>query len=316
MSTSIAAARRFSFDRSRVRLTRVRAYTGDPLHTPIVLLAERFRAVMDVLDRVPSVVEQIAAVRADRDLSDAGRRRKMAESVEVFTDTLTLEAGHLRDQLIEFVDLIPTLEAAPRPASPLDWELRDAFRSLADDQRRSTINEMIGGQHAELRDALMRGGRFLSGLDAEAWKRLHRAALSIHARDVLEIIQDAHYAFLQVSSGVANALSTLRDAVGRSINVANVDMQTAGVRKLAELLREHRVKGLDQADWFEASLAVDAKTPEVLKARIDASREARRKILQAGGSDLEAERAAQAAAAAIPDPDDEEPNADDRGAAA
>lgn len=315
MTTS--TAHRFDFDPSRLRLTRLREWRGDNLAWS-TFVAEEAARLTTTLRRTQSVVDELAGISRDRDLSDAGRGRKQREIASRFLDDIRVSAVSLRDRVLEALDWLPNLPAAPAVentavAISLDGELRTAFREYGGEHM---VGPLVAGHHPELRRAIVRAPAFLSGLEEKHFAAIKRAAVADFQRDLLECVADASFALKQFSAIVGNAFSAIRNACGRSIDLPQPDLHTAAVRKLDEALREYRVGSIDSAEWLEAAILSETKTPEIAKQRIEAADKARRAAFREGKDHIEAERIARHAADSIPDPDDREPNADDRGAAA
>jgi hypothetical protein len=310
MATS--TAHKFDFDASRLRLTRLREWRGDNLAWS-TFVAEEARRLVTTLQRTQSVVDELVGVNRDRDLNDAGKGRKTREIASRFLDDIRISAVSLRGRVAEALNWLPNLPAAPdvesaAAAIALDTELRNAFREMGGE---AMVGPLVSGQHLELRKAIVRAPEFLSGLESKQYAAIKRAAIADYQNDLLEVVADASYLIKQLSAVVGNAFSTVCDAAGRSMDVPRVEMHSADVIKLDEMLREYRVGSINSKEWFEASQLAEAKTPEVAKQRIEAGNEARRKVLRAGGSHVAAEQAAIAAASAVPDsPDEREPGSE------
>lgn len=306
MTTS--TVHRFDFDPARLRLTRLRAWRGDNLAWSTFVSEEAAR-LTSTLRRTQSVVDELAGISRDRDLSREGQSRKSRDIAVRFLDDIRMSALTLRDRVVESMNWLPNLPAAPAventaAAIALDTELRTAFREYGGEHM---VGPLVAGEHPELRRALVRAPAFLSGLDPKHYAVIRKAAIADYQRNMLELVADSSYLLKQFSAIVGNAFSAIRDAAGRSIDMPSVDLHTPAVRELDEMLREYRVGSINSREWLEAAISAQAKTPEIEKQRIEAANEARRAALREGKDQVEAERAAQIAADSIPDPDEREP---------
>lgn len=307
MTTS--TAHKFDFDPSRLRLARLEAWDGDNLSWA-VFVREEARRLSATLRRTQTVVDEIAGIHRDRDLSKDGQRRKSRDIAAKFLDDVRSSAVSLRERVVEALNWLPNLQAAPAventaAAIALDTELRTAFREHGGE---GMVGPLVNGEHPELRRAIVRAPEFLSGLKSGQYAVIRRAAIADYQRDLLELVADASYLLKQFSAIVGNAFSAIRDAAGRSIDLPRVDLHTPAVRELDELLRrEYQVGSINSREWLEAAISAQAKTPDLAQRRIDAAHEARRAALREGKDHLEAERLARIAADSIPDPDEREP---------
>ena len=305
--TTSTAHHRFNFDPSRLRLARLEAWDGDNLAWA-VFVREEARRLSATLRRTQTVVDEIAGIHRDRDLSKDGQRRKSREVAAKFLDDVRSSAVSLRERVVEALNWLPNLQAAPAventaAAISLDAELRTAFREHGGE---GMVGPLVNGEHPELRRAIVRAPEFLSGLEPKQYAVIRRAAIAEYQRDLLELVADSSYVLKQFSAIVGNAFSAIRDAAGRSIDLPSVDLHTPAVRELDEMLREYRVGSINSREWLEAAISAQAKTPEIAKQRIDAAHEARQAALREGKDHIEAERLARIAADSV-DPDEREP---------
>jgi hypothetical protein len=304
MATS--TAHKFSFDPSRLRLTRLKEWRGTNLAWTTFVTQEAARLVAH-LQRTQTTVDELAKIKGDKDLSDAARGRKILDLADEFLGGMKRSSEALRDLIGQAADWLPNLPGASdvekdAASIALDTELRSAFRELGDSAT-AMIGPLASGEHPELLRALVRAPAFLSGLEDAHFATLKRAAIASFQRDLLEVVADATYVLAQFSAAVGNAGNAVRDAAGRS-DLPQPVVVNQGTARVNELLRELRVGSINSAEWLDAALTVDSTTPEVQKQRIEAAHAARYAIRSKGGTPIEAERAAITAASSIGNPDE------------
>tara|TARA_R110000822_G_scaffold307176_1_gene433997 strand:+ start:11612 stop:12361 length:750 start_codon:yes stop_codon:yes gene_type:complete len=213
----------------------VAAMPGDH---PLKQLSTTTVSALYDLDTVSEKAERIttdfaAKVKADRDLTQAAKARKIAElasqHAEAIQAVLTAvdnvpKAALAHMNRLQAVDPLPKGDADARAA---DEERRAALRTMPDKDRSRLLAEARAGKNPSVAAAVLRGDSWLSGASPEDFAAIHARALVHRHRDTLMLLSEAKTHAVRARIDAQKTLDRMASLAGASkgaLTVANREL--------------------------------------------------------------------------------------------
>ncbi len=176
-------------------------------------IADRYCEHMTSIGKsLEAAAQKIAKIQQDPDLSDVGRAKALDGVVREQYGALRAEATRLDEferKHVESVFAAPLkLADAYDKDKPWQWhfdsELVRQFASMPSRDRMSAVTAIASGNNSELRDALIRAPRQLSGVSDRQFEHVKRAAIKGHGgepevkrREAIAQARDAAHLYLK-----------------------------------------------------------------------------------------------------------------------
>ncbi len=198
-------------------------------------LTDEYRKLIgDAADQTSIAFQRARQIDADPDLSLAGREKKKIDLAKDRLRALAAVAERVEkfeQQKVESVFREPIKAVSDYdPARPWTWafdlELARQFAGMSTTYCSHAVAAIAAGKRGELRDALLRVPRTLSGVTDAAIAHVKAAAIShfggepmMHRRAVLTAARDATWAYLQKAVAHTARLSPVAFGVAEKVKL-------------------------------------------------------------------------------------------------